>query len=568
MSLIVLAALFLTFLVKLLFENTVLDMAKDSYITRFESTSQNCMELFESTQQLSNIILTDENVQSFLSMNKNASFSEKLQSTLHAEKQLDYFDAIQGMLRFSSLSLYTLQGEAVGTNNIRSSLDTYRELYKQRFVDIKENTWMDLSTTGNINTPLEGIAYLHPYRNYASGKLLGHILIEYHGSILVDRFSQLADKSLGSYVVADHFGNVKMSSDPSLKSIADESYFANVSGDTAAGGIYRIGGQLYLVTSARIATLDWVMLGMIPISSLTSRSNALLGGIYLVAVIGLIFTLLVSQWIVRKVTQPLTNLAQTMQRFGDGQLTAVVTVQGNGEIAMLSRVFNDMTSHIAALVEQVRTEQRDKRRFEFSALQAQIHPHFLFNTLNSVCSLIKTNQPDAAYHMIHSIGMFYRTALSNGKVLISISEELMNVRSYIDIQSMRYDDQIRYEINVDDAILNRNIVKFTLQPLIENAIYHGVKPLDDTGVIIISGGAADGIVRLTVQDNGVGMDPQQAEALLSENAQIQKTSFGLTNIDRRLKLYFGAEYGLSIQSEIGKGTTVIISLPENEGFHT
>jgi len=205
-----------------------------------------------------------------------------------------------------------------------------------------------------------------------------------------------------------------------------------------------------------------------------------------------------------------------------------------------------------------------KRQAEVIALQSQINPHFLYNTLNSVCSLIKTGQNDAAYRMIHSIGTFYRTALSSGKVMINIREEMANAQSYIDIQSMRYGEKIRYEIEVGEVLMARSIVKFTLQPLIENAIYHGVKPLDSPGVIRITGAVSDGEVRLSVSDNGVGMEPEKVAALLDAGAEITKTSFGLNNIDRRLKLYFGQAYGLRIESAPGAGTTVTVVLPDRE----
>jgi len=559
---VVLSATVVTALVRSMFANTMLEVAQEQYVEKFDSISQNCLELFEEAQQTTNIVLTDENMQRFFSTRSDASFSERLQRTLRAEKQLDYFDAVQSADRFSSISAYTLSGEMAGTNNIRQAGEPYLALYEKTLRGAERGLWVDLYA---LDGSLTGIAYVHPYRDYASGQLLGHVMIEYQDSSLRARFARLASGDIGKYIIADRDGFVKMSSDASLARIDDAPYFERILSGAPLGGIYVVDGKKYQVTSSDIDTLGWIMVGLIPVDALTARGNAIAGAIYLVAALGILVMILLNQWIVSGVTRPLANLARTMQRFGDGQLTAEVPVYGNDEIGMLSRVFNEMTAHIATLVEQVRKEQRDKRRFEFSALQAQINPHFLYNTLNSVCSLIKTGQNDAAYRMVHSIGTFYRTALSSGKVLIEIREEMANAQSYIDIQSMRYGKKIRYEIDVGEGLMTRRIVKFTLQPLIENAIYHGVKPLDGPGVIRIAGAVLGGEVRMSVSDNGVGMEPERAAALLDAGAEITKTSFGLNNIDRRLKLYFGQAYGLRIKSAPGAGTTVTVVLPDGEG---
>jgi len=171
---VVLSGTIVTALVKSMFANAMLEVAQEQYVEKFDSISQNCLELFGDAQQMTNIVLTDENIQYFFNTRFDASFSEKLQRTLRAEKQLDYFDAVQSANRFSSISVYTLSGEMAGTNNIRQASEPYLALYKQTLRGMERGRWLDLYALGG---GLTGIAYVHPYRDYASVQLLGYVMI-------------------------------------------------------------------------------------------------------------------------------------------------------------------------------------------------------------------------------------------------------------------------------------------------------------------------------------------------------------------------------------------------------
>ena len=560
LPLMVVIIVVLTILVKGIFNATVLGMAQDSYVDKFNTVSDNFIELSEDARQMSNIVLTDERIRTFLYQKDDASYSTRLNLTLQAEEQLDYFDAVRSASSFSYILIYSLTGQMVSTNSIRRQLSAYQQLIADYLQSDTTEKWIDLYASGSEIT---GIAYVQPYRDYTSGALLGYAVIGYHQEDLLKRIAQLDSGETGSYIIAGADGAVKMSSFPSMPSLSQQRFFLDILAQNAHG-IYTVNAIRYQITYSSIQTLDWVMIGLIPVDKLTTRSNTLTGMIYGIAILGILVMVMGNQWIIRGVTRPLANLAKTIQRFGGGQLTAEVPVKGNDEVGMLSLVFNEMAAHIKKLVEQVRKEQRDKRHFQLSALQAQINPHFLYNTLNSVCSLIKLGQTEDSYRIIRSIGTFYRTALSNGKVKIDLREEILNVQSYIEIQRIRYGDKIRYTCDIPDALMDYCIVKFTLQPLVENAIYHGIKLIDGPGDIHILAELQAGKLLVKVVDNGAGMTPEKVEELIDSEAEISMESFGLNNIDRRLKLYFGAEYGLKIDSLSGKGTTVIVILPGEE----
>lgn len=250
-----------------------------------------------------------------------------------------------------------------------------------------------------------------------------------------------------------------------------------------------------------------------------------------------------------------------MKKFGKGDLSVRVPVLYEDEIGILSEEFNKMSEQIRQLVDQVYREQRAKRKSELAALQAQINPHFLYNTLNSVSSLIKMNCPDEAFIMIQAIGTFYRTSLSDGKTLIPLEQEITNIENYIKIQKVRYGNKIEYEIDIENEILQEWIVKLTLQPLVENSIYHGIKEMRGKGIIRIKGWKEKNKVFIQVSDNGLGIPEEKLEELFSKDYREKGSAFGLFNIQQRLQIYFGKEYGLTVESKLSQGTKATVCIP-------
>lgn len=571
-SLIVVIILTLTSVIRPILEHAMLEATTEAYDQKFDMISNSSMKLFDSAKQMTTALLTNEDMQTWFGQSgdfeqeSDANYAEHLREKIQAEKQLDYLDSIWGDNQFSSISAFNRSGETVNTNNIRVKSTFYQQLYQQ-LLPSDEERWIDLYTLSNAVGSLSGIAYIRPYRDNKTGRIQGHVLVEYQNDFLKKNFAPLRYGKDGDYIVADRDGWVKLTSNDKFvgRNIGNKDFFQWVLGQRTENRTFMVDGERYLVTAADIHTLNWVMIVIVPVRILTEKGDAIIRSVYLIGLAAILVAAALSFFMSHNTTRQLAELTEVMKQFGDGQLKISVPVKSNDEVGMLSQAFNNMAGQIRQLVDQVYREQRDKRKFEFSALQAQIHPHFLYNSLNSVSSLIQMNRPKQAFSMIHAIGTFYRTALSNGNTVIPIADEITNIKSYIEIQTIRYREKIQYDICLDEAIMQEQIVKFTLQPLVENAIYHGVKLIDSTGLIRIYDRMEENRIVICVQDNGAGMDVKILEGLLSDNAFFEKTSFGLNNIHQRLKLYFGPQYGLEIKSEHGNGTTVSVLIPYSHG---
>ncbi|WP_026670849.1 sensor histidine kinase [Butyrivibrio sp. AE3006] len=215
--------------------------------------------------------------------------------------------------------------------------------------------------------------------------------------------------------------------------------------------------------------------------------------------------------------------------------------------------------------EQVKEEQKQLRKAEFELLQAQINPHFLYNTLDAIVWSAEAGNQKQVVKMVGSLSDFFRTSLNKGKEIVTIKEELQHVRSYLEIQQIRYQDILTYEIDAEDEIGGYKIPKITVQPIVENALYHGIKNKRGGGKITVNGKSDGDDIVITVHDDGMGMDfdrLQQVQQSLVSGDENEKAIYGLYNVNERIRLEFGEEYGIKIESIHGIGTTVTVRLPK------
>ena len=279
----------------------------------------------------------------------------------------------------------------------------------------------------------------------------------------------------------------------------------------------------------------------------------------------LLLVIILSYYIPRSITMPITRISRVTDQVAKGNLSVRAAAESGAEARMLSDSLNAMIDKINELLDQVTTEQIRLRKAEFELLQAQINPHFLYNTLDTIVWLAEAGDQKRVVSMVGNLSDFFRTSLNQGKDIISIREELAHVRSYLEIQQVRYQDILRYEITVPKDLYEYKIPKITIQPLVENALYHGIKNKRGQGTITITGGRSENGFVLYVRDNGIGMTQ---ERLNEVRAGIQKLSYtgkeiyGLYNVNERIRLNFGETYGISIESTYGEGTCVSISLPD------
>ena len=329
-------------------------------------------------------------------------------------------------------------------------------------------------------------------------------------------------------------------------------------------GTYSDDTMIYSLSSVEDG--GWRVVGISYVDELVNR-NVLemiqLSGI--MAVVILVAALLTSWLLSHLLGRPLRGLASAMERFeSDADHFTYRPVKGTREVRELSDSFGHMVVRIQRLMSTVREEEVNLRKTELKALQAQINPHFLYNTLDSIAWMCERGRNADAVSMVHALARLFRISISRGHELIPIAKEIEHAESYLQIQKYRYKNQFTYEFDVDSECLGYYCNKITLQPIIENAITHGLELMVDEGRITVQVCQEGEDILFRVRDNGVGMSPEQVASIL-DRAPSDHTGIGIKNVNDRLKIYFGKDYGLHITSELDVGTCVEIRMPKVQG---
>ena len=264
----------------------------------------------------------------------------------------------------------------------------------------------------------------------------------------------------------------------------------------------------------------------------------------------------------RSITDPIIAMNSRVEEIGSGDLSKHTPVQTDDDnLALLSTGIEDMAERLNNQIELNRQEQIRLRDIELSLIQAQINPHFLYNTLDAIVWLIEIGKNEQAEQMVTSLSSYFRSFLSDGQDIVTIAEEKKHIQSYLEIQQVRYRDIMEYDIQIDPEIEQTKLPKMTLQPLVENAIYHGLKPKRGKGLISVTGTKDDKDIILEVRDTGAGMDPQGLNELKERVLNEDTTSFGLTSAYKRIKLLYGDSCSFDIESVMGEGTSIRIRIP-------
>lgn len=320
-------------------------------------------------------------------------------------------------------------------------------------------------------------------------------------------------------------------------------------------------GKLYSIS--RSEKTGWTVVDCTNVKELLSKSRQAQSVYVLTAIILVIVALLFSRFMARSITLPIQKLRDSMKKVQEGDFSVSdVVVDSKNEIGSLTKSFDVMTHRIHELMEQNVHEQEEKRKSELKALQSQINPHFLYNTLDSIIWMAEGKKNEEVVLMTASLARLLRQSISNEDEVVPIANEVEYARGYLTIQKMRYKDKLEFQIEVDSSILYIPLIKLVLQPIIENAIYHGLKYKESKGLLIVKGFMKDGNAVLQVIDDGVGMDEETLAHIYDKHkVNYHSNGVGVYNVQKRLKLYYGEDYGITYTSELGKGTTATITIP-------
>lgn len=324
------------------------------------------------------------------------------------------------------------------------------------------------------------------------------------------------------------------------------------------GGSYQIRSELSPYTG-------WRTVGVFSMDEVMSSVNTIVYILFTCVIISLVLVVIVSFKFSRTLTNPIFKLKRLMKQAESGDLTVRFNFQHNDEIGELGQSFNHMIARIDQLIQMVYVEQENKRTAEMKSLQEQIKPHFLYNTLDTISWMARDYDAEDIVRLVDALTNMFRIGLSHGKDIITVKEEITHVSNYLYIQKIRYKDKLNYVIHVDESLYAVEVPKLILQPLVENAIYHGVKAKRGGGTITITGVPEGENLVFTVQDDGAGMLQEKVEELnrrMSERSVLdEKKSFGLFYIRERIQLCYGKGYGVHVESTLGEGTRVTITLP-------
>ena len=331
-------------------------------------------------------------------------------------------------------------------------------------------------------------------------------------------------------------------------------------------GIYEMktDGQKENIVVGSVAYTGWKLIGVVPESVQETSINKFRYYIITTILILVMMLLQVNRFISRKISRPIRELDESVKAYEAGAMPDIY-IGESAEIRHLGYSVQKSYEQIEALMKEIIQQQTERRKSELDALQSQINPHFLYNTLESITWMIEAQRNKEAVVMISELAKLLRVSLSRGKTIISIGDELQHSRSYMNIQRVRYKERFKVEFLIDEEIKNYCIVKLVIQPLLENAIYYGVGNMDedDDGQILIRGEKKGEDIYISIEDNGMGMPEDIRSNILTDNSKVPKhgSGVGVINVHSRISLMFGPEYGLEVYSELDEGTKVVIHIP-------
>nr|WP_239565865.1 sensor histidine kinase [Paenibacillus sacheonensis] len=382
--------------------------------------------------------------------------------------------------------------------------------------------------------------------NIDTGELLGVLVFNVREDTISSIFPKDETLNTGVYTLVDNTGTIISSqnkADLLQKSIADK--------------------RRYLVSTTSFSQLGWELINQVPLRQLSKDK---LQNSLIILIVGLLCTLIAvfgAFFLSRLIAKPIVQLTHTAKRIREGNLNTTSLIRTQDEVGILASVFNEMMAQVKLLLEKVGQEQKKKREYEFALIQSQIKPHFFYNSLDLIYVQCESGQAKEAAETTMALADFYRVSLSKGKEIIPLKEELQNTQAYLFIQKTRYSDIIDFSIDVGEELGEYSIMKLTLQPLVENSIYHGLRTKNGGGKIEVSGYKQHNDIVLVVADNGVGIPAEKLQELQVWNKDGSGVhSFGLRSVNERIKLYYGEEYGITINSEKNAGTVITIRIPQ------
>ena len=528
------------------------------------STSSNIIENeLQKMEDVSYNILTDPQIQQYLAATndqRTAYEKYRIRSNM-VDKLLSY---VNNEKYIQSVILVDTSGEeyAAGPKPFKLPPNQKKTIMREAIIADGKNIWMNPQGKDfTIVTARE----IRQYKNLTF-EPLGTLVINMDMDKLVNSLFEGSRKIDGEFLITNQKEIIypKESLSP-LKKIA-------LSINEKAGyQIKEIGGKNYFLVHINSHYFDWSYVNAIPFNQIFKNIGMIKTVLIVIFIFMFFIVTIIGIRFVKNITIPLENLVEGMQYVQNGDFKEAQkgflksSFLSNDEVGKLHKNFQSMTQQIDELVNENLSKQITIKETEFKALQAQINPHFLYNTLESINWLAKMNDQDQISKMVESLGFLLRNSISLKKRLIPMEDELNIVKNYIVIQTYRFEERLDFDMQVDTDLYDVYIPKLTLQPLVENAIHYALENMVDVCKIRIYSLVNKNSFQLIVEDNGPGMEPAFLEKLRKGEVKTRGQGIGLSNINERIKLSFGENFGVEIESEPNQGTKIIIVLPYDRG---
>ncbi|WP_059041961.1 sensor histidine kinase [Paenibacillus rubinfantis] len=527
--------------------------------------------MIENVNNYSKMIFSDRNLQNLL---RQGDVYANLQTQSKVSSYL--YNLMQAVPIIDSVHIYDQAGHrfTVATQE----LPTYME------VDIKDAPWYDqvVSNKGKYILRLDHrrglaesadgniISFIRLIRDIDNTAPLGVLVIDIKDDALVQAYSNLQNGSSLQIAILDENNQTIVADATNEQGSAaldelletNKGMLAEQFQQMDSGSLsMELGSRKYTVTYLSGGPYNWRFVSISPHNSMESRNQSLVVlTLVLLIINGTIF--FVSSFVIsRSIIKPIQKLLRAMNKAPSGNFMKVHAEPNSYELDQLYTGYNRMIEQMDQLLKRVIEEQKTIRKAELNALQSQIKPHFLYNTLDSITSLALLGDNEQVCDLIEALGSYYRLSVSKGQDVIPVEEEIEIVRNYLKIQSVRYPDVFEAQFQVEAECGQTSIPKLVLQPLVENSLYHGIRPKGTKGVIRITAKQVDGSVILSIADDGIGMSQEEIEQILFTERQGQIKSFGLWGTMERLRIFYEDKDVFHIESEPGTGTTITLILP-------
>lgn len=543
--------------------NSIFENSSEYTHTIIQQMNQNIDSYIDYMENIAYLISSSEDVQDYL-------FDDEIDNE-GRYRILNQFETIlDSRSDIRNVGIISKNGRMLindGKKSVNSDLDLNTQEWYTQALDSPEGPML---TSSHVQHIISGerpwvITLSRGIRDReGSGEKEGVFFIDLNYSAISELCDQSTVGTKGYAFILDARGNIVYH--PQQQQLYNELQTENISlimdteDDTVLTGTGS-NGKLYSIS--RSDKTGWTVVDCTNVRELLSKSRQAQSIYVLTAVILVIVALLFSRFMARSITLPIQKLRDSMKKVQEGDFSVSdVVVDSDNEIGSLTKSFDVMTHRIQELMEQNVHEQEEKRKSELKALQSQINPHFLYNTLDSIIWMAEGRKYGEVVLMTASLARLLRQSISNEDEVVPIANEVEYAKGYLTIQKMRYKDKLEFQIDVDPSILHIPLIKLVLQPIIENAIYHGLKYKESKGLLIIKGFMKDGNAVLQVIDDGVGMSEETLAHIYDRHkVNYHSNGVGVYNVQKRLKLYYGENYGITYESEKGVGTTATITIP-------